>query len=80
MIGLFQIKKHRISEIKGSFYVITVMDAFSRAISPATFDLRQDLACALIVLYVAIEQFGAPLSVLPASDTAPPDPPIVLSG
>ena len=28
--------------------------------SPAISDLRQDLACVLIVLYAAIEQFGAP--------------------
>src|SRR5260370_20139484 len=54
------IEKHRISEIKGSFYVITVMDAFSRAILSSDIFQSQDLACVLIVLYAAIEQFGAP--------------------
>ncbi len=54
------IEKHRIAEIKGSFYVITVMDAFSRAILSSDIFQSQDLACVLIVLYAAIEQFGAP--------------------
>jgi len=54
------IEKHRIPEIKGSFYVITVMDAFSRAILSSDIFQSQDLACVLIVLYAAIEQFGAP--------------------
>ncbi len=54
------IEKHRIPEIKGSFYVITVMDAFSRAILSSDIFQSQDLACVLIVLYAAMEQFGAP--------------------
>jgi putative transposase len=54
------IEKHRIPEIKGSFYVITVMDAFSRAILSSDIFQSQDLACVLIVLYEAREQFGAP--------------------
>jgi putative transposase len=54
------IEKHRIPEIKGSFYVITVMDAFARAILSSDIFQSQDLACVLIVLYAAIEQFGAP--------------------
>jgi putative transposase len=54
------LEKHRIPEIKGSFYVITVMDAFSRAILSSDIFQSQDLACVLIVLYAAIEQFGAP--------------------
>jgi len=54
------IEKHGIPEIKGSFYVITVMDAFSRAILSSDIFQSQDLACVLIVLYAAIEQFGAP--------------------
>jgi putative transposase len=54
------IEKHHIPEIKGSFYVITVMDAFSRAILSSDIFQSQDLACVLIVLYAAVEQFGAP--------------------
>ena len=58
------IEKHRIAEIKGSFYVITVMDAFSRAILSSDIFQSQDLACVLIVLYAVIEQFGAPLRLI----------------
>ena len=54
------IEKHRIPEIKGSFYVIAVMDDFSRAILSSDIFQSQDPACVLIVLYAAIEQFGAP--------------------
>ena len=54
------IEKHRIPEIKGSFYVITAMDAFSPAILSSNIFQSQDLACVLIVLYAAVEQFGAP--------------------
>jgi putative transposase len=54
------IEKHRIPEIKGPFYVITVMDAFSRAILSSGIFQGQDLACVLIVLYAAVEGFGAP--------------------
>jgi putative transposase len=39
------IEKHRIPEIKGSFYVITVMDGFSRAILSSDIFQSQDLAC-----------------------------------
>src|SRR5713101_2809059 len=59
-IDIRYLEKHRIPEIKGSFYVITVMDAFSRAILSSDIFQSQDLACVLIVLYAAIEQFGAP--------------------
>jgi len=59
-VDIRYIEKHRIPEIKGSFYVITVMDAFSRAILSSDIFQSQDLACVLIVLYAAIEQFGAP--------------------
>src|SRR5215472_10211149 len=45
------IEKHCIPEIKGSFYVITVMDAFSRAILASDIFQSQDLSCVLIVLY-----------------------------
>lgn len=54
------IEKHRIAEIKGPFDVITVMDAFSRAILSSGIFQGQDLACVLIVLYAAVEGFGAP--------------------
>ena len=59
-VDIRYIEKHRIPEIKGSFYVITVMDAFSRAILSSDIFQSQDLACVLIVLYAAVEQFGAP--------------------
>ena len=59
-VDIRYIEKHRIPEIKGSFYVITIMDAFSRAILSSDIFQSQDLACVLIVLYAAIEQFGAP--------------------
>ena len=58
------IEKHQIPEIKGSFYVITVMDAFSRAILASDIFQGQDLACVLIVLYAAVEQFGAPHALI----------------
>jgi putative transposase len=50
--------------IKGSFYVITVMDAFSRAILASDIFQSQDLSCVLIVLYAAIERFGAPQKLI----------------
>ncbi len=58
------LEKHRIPEIKGSFYVITVMDAFSRAILSSDIFQSQDLSCVLIVLYAAIERFGAPKKLI----------------
>lgn len=58
------IEKHQIPEIKGPFYVITVMDAFSRAILSSDIFQGQDLACVLIVLYAAVEQFGAPHALI----------------
>jgi len=57
-------EKHRIPEIKGSFYVMTVMDAFSRAILSSDIFQSQDLSCVLIVLYAAIERFGAPKKLI----------------
>ncbi len=36
------------------------MDAFSRAILSSDIFQSQDLACVLIVLYAAVEQFGSP--------------------
>jgi transposase InsO family protein len=58
------LEKHRIPDIKGPFYVITVMDAFSRAILSSAIFQRQDLACVLIVLYAAVERFGAPKALI----------------
>ncbi len=58
------LEKHRIPEVKGPFYVITVMDAFSRAILSSAIFQRQDLACVLIVLYAAVERFGAPKALI----------------
>jgi transposase InsO family protein len=46
--------------LTGPCYVITVMDAFSRAILSSGIFQGQDLACVLIVLYAAVERFGAP--------------------
>jgi len=63
-VDIRYIEKHRIPEIKGSFYVITVMDAFSRAILSSDIFQSQDLSCVLIVLYAAVEQFGAPLKLI----------------
>lgn len=54
------IEHHQIPEIKGPFYVITVLEAFSRAILSSDIFQGQDLGCVLIVLYSAIEQFGPP--------------------
>ncbi len=54
------IEKHQIPEIKGPFYVISVMDNFSRAILASDIYQAQDLASVLIVLYAAIEQHGCP--------------------
>lgn len=58
------IEKHRIPEITGSFYVITVMDAFSRAVLSSDIFQSQDLSCVLIVLYAAVERFGAPKKLI----------------
>ena len=54
------IEKHHIPEIKGPFYVISVMDNFSRAILASDIYQAQYLASVLIVLYAAIEQHGCP--------------------
>lgn len=58
------LEKHRIPDIKGPLYAITVMDAFSRAILSSAIFQRQDLACVLIVLYAAAEHFGAPKALI----------------
>lgn len=59
-LDIHYIEKHQIPEIKGPFYVITVLEAFSRAILSSDIFQGQDLGCVLIVLYSAIEQFGPP--------------------
>ncbi len=64
LLDIRYIEKHRISEMKGSFYVITVMDAFSRAVLSSDIFQSQDLSCVLIVLYAAIERFGAPKKLI----------------
>lgn len=58
------LEKHQIPAIKGSFYGITVMEAFSRAILSSAIFQGQDLACVLIVLYAAIERFGVPHALI----------------
>ena len=54
------IEYHQIPEIKGPFYVITVLEAFSRAMLASDIFQGQDLGCVLIVLFAAIERFGPP--------------------
>lgn len=54
------IEHHQIPEIKGPFYVITVLEAFSRAILSSDIFQGQDLGCVLIVLFAVIEHFGPP--------------------
>src|SRR5260370_20877811 len=59
------IEKHHIPEIKGSFYVITVMDAFSRAILSSDIFQSQYLSCVLMVLFAAGQPFVPPQRLLP---------------
>src|SRR5260370_26295096 len=54
------IERHQIPEITGPFYVISVLENFSRAILSSDIFQSQDLPCVLIVLYAALERFGAP--------------------
>jgi putative transposase len=54
------IENHQISEIKGPFYVISVMDNFSRAIRASDIYQAQDLASVLIVLYVMYNPKSSP--------------------
>lgn len=58
------IEKHQIPTIKGPFYVISVMDNFSRAILASDIYQAQDLISVLLVLYAAIEQHGCPLRLV----------------
>jgi len=54
------IEQHQIPEIAGPFYVISVLENFSRAILASDIFQRQDLTAYLIVLHAAICQHGAP--------------------
>lgn len=59
-LDIRSLERHLIPEIKGPFYVISVMDNVSRAILASDISQSQDLASVLIVLYAAIEQHGCP--------------------
>ncbi len=54
------IEHHQIPEIKGPFYIISILENFSRAILASDIFQRQDLTAYLLVLYAAIQQHGAP--------------------
>jgi hypothetical protein len=58
------IEHHQIPEIKGSFYIISVLDNFSRAILASDVFQRQDLTAYLVVLFAAIQQHGCPAVLL----------------
>ena len=54
------IEQHQIPEIKGPFYVISILENFSRAILASNIFQSQDLPCVLLVFYAAVAQFGTP--------------------
>ena len=54
------IEKHQIPGIKGPFYVISILENFSRAVLASDIFQRQDLTAYLMVLYAAIQQHGCP--------------------
>lgn len=54
------IEKHQIPGIKGPFYVVSILENFSRAILSSDIFQRQDLTAYLMVLYAAIQQHGCP--------------------
>lgn len=54
------IEHHQIPTLKGPFYVISILENFSRAILASDVFQRQDLTAYLLVLYAAIQQHGAP--------------------
>lgn len=54
------IENHQIPGIKGPFYVVSILENFSRAILSSDIFQRQDLTAYLIVLYAAIQQHGCP--------------------
>lgn len=54
------IEHHQIASISGPFYVISILENFSRAILASDIFQRQDLTAYLLVLYAAIQQHGSP--------------------
>jgi hypothetical protein len=54
------IEHHQIPGITGSFYIISVLENFSRAVLASDIFQRQDLTAYLLILYAAIQQHGAP--------------------
>src|SRR5260221_11610252 len=54
------IEHHRIPGITGSFYIISILDNFSRAVLASDIFQRQDLTAYLLILYAAIQQHGSP--------------------
>lgn len=54
------IEQHQIPTIKGPFYIISILENFSRAILASDLFQRQDLTAYLLVLHAAIQQHGAP--------------------
>jgi transposase len=54
------IEEHQIPGIKGPFYVVSILENFSRAILASDIFQRQDLTAYLMVLYSAIQQHGCP--------------------
>jgi putative transposase len=54
------IDHHQIPEITGSFYIISILDNFSRAVLASDIFQRQDLTAYLLILYAAIQQHGSP--------------------
>ncbi len=54
------IEKHQIPGIKGPFYVVSILENFSRAILASDIFQKQDLTAYLMILYAAIQQHGCP--------------------
>jgi hypothetical protein len=54
------IEQHQIADINGPFSVISVLDNFSRAVLASDIFQRQDLTTYLLILHAAIQQHGAP--------------------
>lgn len=59
-VDLRYIEHHEIAGVTGPFYVISILENFSRAILASDIFQTQDLTAYLIVLYAAIRQHGAP--------------------
>lgn len=54
------VEHHQIPGVKGPFYVISILENFSRAILASDIFQRQDLTAYLLVLHAAIQQHGSP--------------------